>query len=205
MLAVAGWTSLAACMVSMASSPHPFHVSFAEVDCDRERGEIQVSLALFAVDFEETLSRRHGKRVNLDRTEGVPAMIEDYLADRFVVTLPGGSKPRPRLSGREDEGKTVWLYFTVSLSPGRTTSKPSSRPISRPGRAKAKLSPLCGVQLKNRVLMELNTGQRNTVELRDGHWRHVLKFDPKTQEQVLRKRPMPKRASHRSSKRASSA
>ena len=75
--------ALALAADASAVLPHPFHLSLAEVDCNRVTGELEVALAVLAIDFEETLSRRAGKRVNLDRTRGITTIIEDYLAERL--------------------------------------------------------------------------------------------------------------------------
>ncbi|MCR9247506.1 MAG: hypothetical protein NXI31_20940 [bacterium] len=164
---------------------HPFHNAYAEVDCHQKRQELQVAMAVLGVDLEATLTQRTGKRINLDRTKGIDEILEDYLADRFLVTLTDGTKPRPRYFGREDAGKTVWLYFTVPLAkaPTRSGSPTGSRQRSR--------SLLTGVQLENRVLMELYSCQRNTVELREGPWRRVLQFDERRRRQTLRPSKQP--------------
>ena len=182
--------AVAACALATAPAPvHPYHLSTAEVECNAAKRRLEVSLAVLAIDFEETLSRRAGHRINLDRTEGVDAIIENYLADRFVVTLPDGTKPRPSYVGREDAKKIVWLYFTVPLvgkSPGIRPH--AEREDSPQGRAPA-ASLLLGTRLRNRVLMEMNATQRNTVILHEGRWRRPMLFEQKTQEQVLRQKP----------------
>lgn len=172
---------------ALAAAPHPGHTSYAEAVCNQDRQRLEVSLAMLGVDFEGTLSRRAGKRVNLDRTPGIRALVEQYLAERFVVTLPGGARPRPRFAGHEDEGKHVWIYFTVPL----VAPKAASRPTTRRTKNRPTGSLLRGVQLRNRVLMEYNAEQRNAVELREGHWRRVLEFTERKQEQTLRTRALP--------------
>ena len=166
---------------------HPGHTSYAEVSVDAKQRQLQVSLGMLAIDFEKTLSRRAGQRVNLDTTKGVEEMIERYLADRFVVTLADGTKPKPRFAGREDAGKNVWVYFTISLATKQTGERPP-----RPD-AEAKGSLLAGVQLCDRVLMELNRGQRNVVEVREGAWRRYLTCTEKAPQHVLRPTVKPKK------------
>ena len=109
-----------------------------------------------------------------------------FLADRFVVTLADGTKPQPRFAGREDAGKNVWVYFTISLKTKQASEQPP-----RPD-AQAKGSLLAGVQLCDRVLMELNRGQRNVVEVREGAWRRYLTCTEKAQQHVLRPTVEPK-------------
>lgn len=169
---------LAVGLLAATPAPHPGHSSYAEASCNSKRRELQVSLGMLAIDFEATLSRRTGKRVNLDTTKGIKKIIETYLADRFVVMLPDGTKPRPRFEGREDKGKNVWIYFAVPLATKQNKKRPAA--------PAAKASLLTGIRLRNRVLMEHNREQRNIVELREGQWRRFLTFTEKTQEQGLR-------------------
>ena len=171
---------LAGTLPSTTPPAHPGHASYAEISCDAKQQLLQVSLGMLAIDFEKTLSRRAGKRVNLDTTKGVEQLVESYLADRFVVTLADGTKPRPRFAGREDVGKNVWIYFTISLAP-KTSEGSSRRPSSKPMG-----SMLAGVQLRDQVLTELNREQRNTVEVREGAWRRYLTYTEKTPSQLLR-------------------
>ena len=168
---------LAAAAVSLAATlhwarppAHPGHTSYAEISCDAKRRQLQVSLGMLAIDFEKTLSRRAGKRVNLDKTKGVEQLVESYLLDRFVVTLADGTKPRPRFAGREDAGKNVWIYFTIPLAQAKRAGAPK-----RSG-ARIQASMLTGIQLSNRVLMELNREQRNLVEVREGPWKRYMTY-----------------------------
>ena len=177
---------LAGTLSSATPPAHPGHTSYAEISCDAKQQQLQVSLGMLAIDFEKTLSRRAGKRVNLDTTKGVEKLVESYLADRFVVTLADGTKPQPRFAGREDVGKNVWIYFTIPLAPKKSAEAPK-RPTPQP-----KGSMLAGVQLRDRVLTELNREQRNTVEVREGAWRRYLTYTEKTPSQLLRPTPEPK-------------
>lgn len=177
-----------AALLAAVSPPHPGHSTYAEATYSATKRELQVSLGILAIDLEKTLSRRQGKRVYLDRTKGVAKLIEDYLAERFVITLPGGQKSRPHFVGRKDKGKNTWLQFTVSLVP-KPQAEPSSKTDdkAKPQQPRKAIDPLDGVKLANRVLMELNRRQQNLVELRVGKQRTILTFTDKTAEQPLRK------------------
>jgi len=183
----AAFLSLAATLSSAGPPAHPGHTSYAEISCDAKQRQLQVSLGMLAIDFEKTLSRRAGKRVNLDTTKGVEKLIEGYLADRFIVTKADGSKPRPRFVGREDAGKNVWIHFTIPLARKKGADAPK-----RPG-AKPQASILTGVQLNNQVLMELNLEQRNLVEVRDGTSRRYLTYTERNQRHLLRPSAKPKK------------
>lgn len=177
---------LAAGLLAAATAPHPGHTSYAEVSCDARRQELQVSLGMLAIDFEKTLSIRAKKRVNLDTTKDVDELIEAYLADRFVVALADGSRPKPSFVGHEGQRKNVWIHFTVPLA-AKKAKRPAKGKVQRPAKGEAqKGSLLQGVKLHNRVLMEINREQRNMVELREGTWRHFLTFTEKEPVQALR-------------------
>ena len=178
---------LVAALLVATPPPHPGHTSYAEISCDAKQRQLQVSLGLLAIDFEKSLSLRAGKRVNLDTLKGVEGLIESYLADRFVVTMADGTKPRPRFVGREDAGKNVWIYFTIPLAPKKGPDAPKGRDAKKAG------SMLAGVQLCDRVLMELNREQRNLVEVREGAWRRYLTYTDKAQRHFLRPPAKPKK------------
>ncbi|MFT7620572.1 MAG: hypothetical protein ACI97A_004229 [Planctomycetota bacterium] len=205
--AIIALLTLALATGPFADVRHPNHLSLAEVEYNAKTGELEVSLAVLAIDFEETLSRRAGKRINLDRTKGIKKIIEDYLAERFIITLPDGSKPRPYYAGREDKGKVVWIYFTMPLVPKKpkasspkkhsTVDSPKKRATASPVKKHPQaplpkilttVSPLIGTRLENRILMELNAGQYNRVILREGKWRRQLLFEKRNQNQVLREK-----------------
>ena len=178
---------LAAALFVATPPPHPGHSSYAEISCNAKQQQLQVSLGMLAIDFEKALSQRAGTRVNLDKTKGVEKLVESYLSERFVVTMADGTKPKPQFVGREDAGKNVWIYFTIPLALTKDKDSPKR------GGAKKEGTMLAGIQLCDRVLMELNREQRNLVEVREGAWRRYLTYTEKVQQHLLRPPVKPKK------------
>ncbi len=142
-------------------------------------------------DLENALRRRHNKPIDLDRTPKVDELIVEYLNEVFTVTLAGDQgemlkgasgnsgvaeveppvvQPRsagsPRSSqkhqnkvgslkwvGKEVSVKAAWLYFELPLPDGCE-----------------------GVTLSNRIFLELEANQVNTLNLREGKQKATLHF-----------------------------
>lgn len=151
-----------------ASSPHPFHISTAELEFNRETGLCEVSLKLHSTDLEKALSNESGKRVNLEK-ENAKEQITKYLNEHFVLYDSGSSdesepdkkaqkKTRSSIKfvGKEFKSSWLWLYFEM---------KPP-----------AEVSEL---KMQNTLLLETTADQINIVSVRYDGKRSGLRFDRK--------------------------
>ena len=170
---------------------HPSHVTIAEAQFNAKTKSLEVALWVQPIDLENALRRRHNKPIDLDRTPKVDELIVEYLNEVFTVTLAGDQgemlkgasgnsgvaeveppvvQPRsagsPRSSqkhqnkvgslkwvGKEVSVKAAWLYFELPLPDGCE-----------------------GVTLSNRIFLELEANQVNTLNLREGKQKATLHF-----------------------------
>ncbi|MFN3190474.1 MAG: DUF6702 family protein [Aureliella sp.] len=73
-----------ACSGNVIASPHPFHISVAEMEFNPETKRFEVSLKMHASDLENAIAQRTGKRIDVE-VEGGEAEIIDYLNDHFFL------------------------------------------------------------------------------------------------------------------------
>ncbi|MBI2518690.1 MAG: hypothetical protein HYV95_17585 [Opitutae bacterium] len=146
---------------------HPIHTSFAEADYNRATLRLEVALRVFANDFESALSQRAGKKVSLEKTPAaeLDALIQVYLAERFIVRPADGAKVPLTWVGREvkDAQDVLWLYFEAPLPGGSE-----------------------GARLQQQLLCDLFHDQLNTVRVRDGDRQVTLVFLPDQGEKTVR-------------------
>jgi hypothetical protein len=132
---------------------HTFHVCLAEAEFNRESGDLEVALRLSPEDLENVLSRAAGRHLVLEREEDIDERILAWLRRGLVVRPAGGDPAEIRWVGKEIKPAVVWLYFEVPLPDG-----------------------LYGVMVENRLLMDLEPQQVNTMNFRDGEFHTSLSF-----------------------------
>lgn len=134
---------------------HPVHATFAEATWNPRTRSIEVALRVRCVDLEKTLSKEHGKAVNLKKSSGVDTVIRACLDKNFTLALPDGSILKPKWSSKEVGLVNTWLYFKFPLGKGLL---PGSCSIS------------------NTVFFNDFKEQKNIIEYRDGTSRKILSF-----------------------------
>lgn len=165
---------LLVCLALLVSVPgasaHPIHTSTAEADYNRATKKLEVSLRVFADDFEAALGDLAGQKISLEknpRTE-VDALCRAYLIAHFTVKARDGTLATQHLVGRElkDAANEFWLYFEIALPTG-----------------------VDGARIDYTVLRARFADQLNSLHLRDGHRQQTLVFLPKQPEQTVRLAP----------------
>ena len=149
---------------------HPSHVSIAEAEFNPKNQHLEVALRVHPVDLERALRIRTKKRIDLDKTKNVDALISAYLNEVFQVKRADGKKAKIQWVGKEISLKWGWLYFEVPM---------------KEGLEKARFS--------NRIFFELLPDQTNTILLRQGKSKSTLQF---TREQVWQSVPSPTSKGH---------
>lgn len=118
---------------SRAATPHPFHISMAEVEYNAESEVLEVAFKVHAADLEQSLTLRAGQKVDIDQEE-IGAAVEAFI-DEYFYFLPADMAQKidtqsqsedgdsvadfPRSTckfvGKEFETTWVWLYFELEL------------------------------------------------------------------------------------------
>lgn len=153
-------------LLAAPATAHPLHISHAEADYNRETGQLEVALRVFADDFEARLTTRAGHRVSLEKTPKVEldALCLAYLAATFTVKSRDGTPQPLHWVGRElkEAENHLWLYFEVTL----------------PGGAE-------GARIFHGVLGDEFRDQLNSVLVRDGDRAVTLVYFPERGEKVV--------------------
>ena len=163
-LLIAAW---AGCVLAVTAAAHPIHRSLAEADYRRASGKLEVSLQLFADDFEAELTKLAGKPVSLAQSphSEVSGLVRAYLIEHFIVKTRDHALAGQHLIGYElkDAANEIWLYFECEL-PGGVT----------------------GARIACTALRERFSDQVNSVRVRDGQSQVTLMFLPQQSEQTVR-------------------
>ena len=173
-----GWFTLVAAATPSLQASHPFHVSSAQVNWNSKTGNFEVALCVWPADLEKAIARQQAKPIDLDDVENVDELMQEYIAGRFRIRVPNGSKPGDsaasvptvanldsedrttaiRWVGHEMDLKKAWLYFEVTgdRQPERWA-------------------------IENRIFFELNEDQMNQVQVSSG--RQLLVADSLSSQQ----------------------
>jgi Domain of unknown function (DUF6702) len=149
--------ALALAIFAWTASAHEYHASLAEVELNADTGHLEIALRVIPEDLEAALTAKHGAAVRLEVTDGVDAMIVDYLASRFRVVGASGEPQPITWVGKEVSYQAAWLYFEI--------------PVAADGLW----------TLENRVLFDVSASQINTVLYRAGDSRSTWTFTVESQ------------------------
>lgn len=135
-----------------ADAAHPFHVTIMEAEYNPEARSLEIALRVNPVDLAEALSRRAERRVDLDEPD-VETLVRRYAADTLELR-DNRDRPVPfQWVGMELDPRAGWLYLEFPLPDGPE-----------------------GVRFANRVFLELEADQVNTVNLRVGDRLRTIRF-----------------------------
>ncbi len=150
-----------------AARGHEVRTSFAEADHRPEKGFLEVSIRVFADDFEAALAKRAGKPVSLAKTPPAEfdALAKAYLAEHFTVRSAAGQPALQRWVGRQldDAANELWLFVEYPLA----------------GDAD-------GALIRHGLLRERFPNQLNSVLVRAGARAVTLVFFPDPRERTVR-------------------
>ncbi|MFN8059076.1 MAG: DUF6702 family protein [Vicinamibacterales bacterium] len=153
------WTAAVACASTIGPSApraldaHAFHASYTLVERNAQTSGLELTLRIFADDLETALSAASGRRVKVDETPDVDALILSYVRAAFEMRRPDGTAAALTWVGKEVRVDTVWIYVEAAGPPA-----------------------LEGCRVRNRVLFEQFADQVNLVQTKDGAIRHTLTF-----------------------------
>lgn len=132
---------------------HAFHLSFGEADFNPVSQRLEVALCVVPEDLELALEARADRELTLEREPAIDALLQEYVAARFLVRSRDGKRQLPVWVGSEFSVKEAWLYFEVPLPGG-----------------------LLGADIAQRMLLETSADQWNQLRLAQKGFRRVLSF-----------------------------
>lgn len=149
------------------AAAHPFHTSVAETEWNAETKRLEVALRVTPEDLEAALTKRAEANVRLEDAEGVDELIVEYLNEHFTLRQQNDSDEEAKplkltWVGKEISTKAAWLYFEIDAPKG-----------------------VEGLEFANRLLIDEEESQINTVVVRDGQRKTTLRFDKKHPSEVI--------------------
>jgi hypothetical protein len=134
---------------TICPAEHPNHMSVAEIQWNAETGNLEVAICLWPADLERAIAQMRDQPTNLETVRNRDRILEDYIAQHFVVTSSNRSKHELRHNihwvGSEIDAKQAWLYFEFDGSQFGEF-----------------------VTVSNSVLFEINPDQSNHVQFQSG-------------------------------------
>jgi hypothetical protein len=182
----------AAILGSLPGAAHPYHVTVAEAELNAATGRLEVALRLLPEDLIRALEARDRRRGDEAGGESGPErsqaqeprhdeLLADLVREAFTVTTADGRSAPLHWVGSEASVKAVWLYFELDLG-GAPAAQDGPAPDG---------SLLDGITLANRLLLDLEPTQTNTVTLRFEEERQTLTLTPRSPEREIRWPPPP--------------
>jgi hypothetical protein len=104
---------------SAKADVHPFYVSVTEINQNAAEKSLEISVKLFADDFEHTLEKAYKAQLDITSDKDKASFdkfVPDYIAKHFALAVDG--KPaKLNYVGYEKEKESVYCYFEVNNTP----------------------------------------------------------------------------------------
>jgi len=154
--------------VSQMAFPHPLHLSFTNLEYNAEHKKWEAVVKIFWDDLEDHVKQQSGLDLGFRSGKHHPeagAILRKWLADRLVVTFNNKVIP---LSQWQDEGwemkeDAVWLRFSFVYDKA-----------------------VREVKLRNTILFDYFTDQKNLVIFTIGDWQKGYEFKHGKPETVFK-------------------
>jgi len=97
---------------------HPVHISYTNIEYNKEKGKFEILFKLFVDDFDLILNAKYGKDLNLKggRWENSYIItIEQYISEHFKIRSGKKdiSKESLNFVRKEINEGSIWLYFEL--------------------------------------------------------------------------------------------
>jgi len=122
---------------------HKFYVSIYQINYAPEKKMVQITSRIFIDDLNAVLYKKYNKKTFLGESNESPddiILMKKYILDNFSIKVNGLQKPIHYLS-KEIETNVVICYFNIK-----------------------DISKIKTLEVKNTVLLELNSEQQNIIQ-----------------------------------------
>jgi hypothetical protein len=92
---------------------HRYHTSLTRIDYNEKEKLLEISMQVFTHDLVPALEQKARKRIDLEKTPDADRLIQDYLAENFVLKNKNGDAEKLNWIGKQLEVDSVWLYFEI--------------------------------------------------------------------------------------------
>ena len=136
------WAGLTVLLIG-SSWLHPVHVSVTNVDLDPVRGRVELSVKIFADDFQDLILHKYGVQLNIveqeDPGEKISA-VNQYMQEALRLVFNGKEAAELEFVDAELNEEAIWLFYRYDF----------------PGKIRK-------VEIVNRVMLEKFTDQTNLM------------------------------------------
>lgn len=92
---------------------HKYHTSLTRIDYNAEEKLLEVSIKVFSDDLLQTLEKRQKKKVDLETTKDIDQILQNYLAEKFILKTKSGDTKSFKWIGKELETDEVHFYLEI--------------------------------------------------------------------------------------------
>ena len=101
--------------VLYAAVIHPFFVSMTDINYNSKDKELEISVRIFADDFENALRKYHTAKIDILHPANQQEMndfVNDYIQKHLQLKV-NGQPVQINFDGYEQQSESIWSYFEV--------------------------------------------------------------------------------------------
>jgi hypothetical protein len=156
------WVGLIVLGLIGSSGFHPVHVSVTNIDLDPVRGKVELSVKIFADDFQDLILHKYGVQLNIveqeDPGERITA-VNQYMQEALRLVFNGDEAAHLNFVESRLNEEAIWLFYRYEHS----------------GKIRK-------VEIVNRVMLEKFKDQTNLMIVTYNNKQNGYRLDNKTTE-----------------------
>ena len=107
------WVSLVV-LLTGSSWLHPVHVSVTNLDLDPVRGKVELSVKIFADDFQDLILHKYGVQLNIIEEEDPGdkiAAVNEYMQEALQLVFNGNETADLQFVDAKLNEEAIWLFY----------------------------------------------------------------------------------------------
>ena len=107
------WVSLVVLLTGSAWL-HPVHVSVTNLDLDPVRGKVELSVKIFADDFQDLILHKYGVQLNIIEEEDPGdkiAAVNEYMQEALQLVFNGNETADLQFVDAKLNEEAIWLFY----------------------------------------------------------------------------------------------
>ena len=93
---------------------HPVHVSVTNLDLDPVRGKVELSVKIFADDFQDLILHKYGVQLNIIEQEDPGdkiAAVNEYMQEALQLVFNGNETADLQFVDAKLNEEAIWLFY----------------------------------------------------------------------------------------------
>jgi hypothetical protein len=100
-------------MAFSVNGKHKYHTSLTRIDHNQTENLLEITIKVFAHDLLPTLNKRLSKKIDLENTPDIDQILQNYLAEKFVLKTRSGEEKKFQWVGKELETEVIRFYLQI--------------------------------------------------------------------------------------------